>query len=296
MELVKLATEFFQVISLRGSQSKHTLEAYTRDISRFLSFCAEEGIVEVSDVDKFVVMNYMKKLKDGSITSTKLTNRSFSRMISAIKSLFNYYNEVYDSTFNPTIGIKAPKIEKKLPEFLTYDQMMSVLNAVEEDNLRDRSILELFYACGLRLNEVSQLKMQHINFNENYVLVHGKGDKERIVPFYPRCASYLRRYIEEERKSDGSNSVFLSNRCKPLSNRAIQLIVEKYGLIACLPMRLYPHMIRHTFATHLLDNGADILFVSLLLGHQRLETTQIYTHVTMERLKQVVEKYHPSSK
>ena len=202
---------------------------------------------------------------------------------------------------NPFMAFKSTKKAIKLPEFLTFDEIDSMINVLDEDNedeLRDKAIISLLYACGLRLSELTSLHLDNINFIDDYVIVTGKGNKQRLVPFYKECHDILVKYINTVRikyqKSD--DHVFLNKNGKALSNRYIQKIIDNIALKANINKNVHPHMIRHSFATHLLDNGADLRVVQELLGHENLSTTQIYTHVTIDKLKKVINDAHPRSK
>ncbi len=192
---------------------------------------------------------------------------------------------------------------RKLPEFMTFDQMETLLNSFdlsEPTEIRDRCMIEVMYACGLRVSECAGLKIMNINLKDGFLSVIGKESKERMVPFYPRCGQLIQLYLNEVRplwmeKMPEHGILFVNQHGHPISSRTIQQVVEDSGVKAGIPFHLHPHMIRHSFATHLLDNGADLRVVQELLGHENLSTTQIYTHVTQDRLRKVVDQAHPHS-
>ena len=178
-------------------------------------------------------------------------------------------------------------------------QLLDVFDLENPIELRNRCILETMYACGLRVSEATSLKMSNVNLDENYLTVIGKGDKERMIPFYKRCSNLLKKYKNESRPifvKEENDILFLSNRGKGISNRSVQLMLQDAANKAGIKNNVHPHMLRHSFATHLLDNGADLRMVQELLGHENLSTTQIYTHITVDRLKKAVKKAHPRSK
>ena len=298
----ELLEQFLVYIELSKSGSNATNEAYHRDIERFISYIKAKGINDFSKVDKQLIFKYITALRSGKITDVKISNTTYSRNLSALRSFFKYLQKIHQVEDNPFKQFKNPKSDKKLPEFLTYDEIDKMLNCLDENDplqLRDKAIISLLYACGLRLAEVASLKIEDIDFNERYVRIVGKGNKERLVPFYEECGDILKQYLTNARNlwvKDDLQHVFLNQRGKMLSNRYIQIIVENTGIKAGLNKKVHPHMIRHSFATHLLDNGADLRIVQELLGHENLSTTQIYTHITIDKLKNVVQKAHPRAK
>ena len=191
------------------------------------------------------------------------------------------------------------KKEKKIPEFLFYDEMIELLESIPldtDENIRNRAMFEMMYACGLRVSEVVSLKIDDIDLNDQIVRVVGKGSKERIIPFYDEAKEYLILYLNKVRKkmcTDKERNCFLNLKGQPLTTRGVQYILDKVVLKSGLLLKVHPHMFRHSFATHLLDNGADLRIVQELLGHSNLSTTQIYTHVSKEHLKNTYKKAFP---
>lgn len=298
----ELLEQFLVYIELSKSGSKATNEAYHRDIERFISYIKSQGIDDLSKVDKQLIFKYITVLRSGKITDGKISNTTYSRNLSALRSFFKYLQKIHKVEDNPFRQFKNPKSDKKLPEFLTYDEIDKMLNCLDENDpiqLRDKAIISLLYACGLRLTEAASIKLEDIDFNERFIRIVGKGNKERLVPFYEECGIILKKYLKNARNlwiKDDLQHVFLNQKGKMLSNRYIQIIVENVGIRAGLNKKVHPHMIRHSFATHLLDNGADLRIVQELLGHENLSTTQIYTHITIDKLKNVVQKAHPRAK
>ena len=232
-----------------------------------------------------------------------LKNSSIARKLSSLRSMFRYFNQYTDIINNPFIYVKMPKQAKKIPEFLFYNEVVTLLDSFDtskKEEVRNRLLIEIMYGCGLRVSEVCSLQINDIDFAQGYIRICGKGDKERIVPFYNALGLNLKNYIQNIRpfwvKDLHSNYVFVNQRGTPLTSRGVQYIVNKAVVNAGLNIHVHPHMLRHSFATHLLDNGADLRVVQELLGHSSLSTTQIYVHVTQERLKSVYEKAHPRAK
>lgn len=299
--MLEILDQFITYIKIANSGSDKTADAYYRDIKRFIDFLEQNDIHDFKEVDKNIVFEYIEVLRSGKITNVKLNNNSFNRNLSALRSFYHYLNRFMNVENNPFMAFKSTKKAIKLPEFLTFDEIDSMINVLDEDNedeLRDKAIISLLYACGLRLSELTSLHLDNINFIDDYVIVTGKGNKQRLVPFYKECHDILVKYINTVRikyqKSD--DHVFLNKNGKALSNRYIQKIIDNIALKANINKNVHPHMIRHSFATHLLDNGADLRVVQELLGHENLSTTQIYTHVTIDKLKKVINDAHPRSK
>ena len=294
---------FLHHAALKGTGSQDTQDAYRRDISRFLRYLEEQDITSFEDVKKQTVSNYIIALRSGRVGGVPLSNASFARNLSSLKSFYRYLHKYEGVKTDPIRMFKGNRGKRQLPEYLTFAQMEQILDVFDLSDpvdIRDRTILETMYACGLRVSECAGLCVKDVSFDENCIRVLGKGKKERIIPAYPRCMQLLHIYIFEVRQmflqGEDTDALFLNRRGSVLSVRGIQMITEQAGIRAGLYVHVHPHMIRHSFATHLLDNGADLRVVQELLGHADLSTTQIYTHVTQDRLARVVEEAHPHSK
>ena len=224
---------------------------------------------------------------------------SVGRKVAAIKTFFAYLNNRHDFLGNPAALLRAPRNQRHLPVYLEEEEVDQLLNidSSEEDELklRDRAILELMYACGLRVSEVVGLDVGNLRFVDAVVRVMGKGRKERLVPLGRVAAKVLKKYLAKRQKADAGagEAVFLNARGGRLSARSVSTLVKKYGLVTGLQKPLTPHAVRHSFATHLLQNGADLRVIQELLGHSSLSTTQRYTHVDVKRLLEVYDKAHP---
>jgi site-specific recombinase XerD len=255
-------------------------------------------------VDKAVISDYVMRLRSGDFGKQPLSNASYARNLSSLRSFFRYLNKYEGVENNPVRQFKGSVPRRKLPDFLTFDQMETLLKSFDLSkpaDIRDRCIIEVMYACGLRVSECASLQVSKIHLSERYLSVIGKESKERMVPFYPRCAQLIELYLKEARPvfmadQEEHGYLFVNRRGRPITSRSIQNLCEKSGEAAGLPVHVHPHMIRHSFATHLLDNGADLRIVQELLGHENLSTTQIYTHVTQDKLARVVDLAHPHSK
>jgi len=284
--------------------SFHTLTSYKTDLgdlSRYLSRKKKHKQVSCSEVNRNDLRDFLVHLKQHG-----LDNRSIARKASAIRSLFKYMLRTGSVKSDPSSHLMTPKLRKVLPEILTVEEMKALFDQPQFQKaslsekkrfllLRDLAILELFYSTGMRLAELSQLDVSSFDFAGESVRVLGKGKKERIIPVGRKALKALKDYLSERRRlSLLENEAAFINRCKRrLSPRSVSRVVKKYLGKISEKKKVSPHVIRHTFATHLLDQGADLLAVKELLGHEKLSTTQIYTHVTMEKLKKVYKRAHP---
>ena len=293
---------FLHHIQISRTGSADTQDAYRRDVERFLGYLEDEKIKSFEKVDKAVISDYVMRLRSGDFGKQPLSNASYARNLSSLRSFFRYLNKYEGVENNPVRQFKGSVPRRKLPDFLTFDQMETLLKSFDLSkpaDIRDRCIIEVMYACGLRVSECASLQVSKIHLSERYLSVIGKESKERMVPFYGRCAKLIELYLKEARpqfKQEATDILFLNQKGKPLSTRSIQDICAKRGELAGLSVHVHPHMIRHSFATHLPDNGADLRVVQELLGHENLSTTQIYTHVTSDRLRAAVDKAHPHAK
>ena len=292
--------DFLKYIGLQKNYSDHTIEAYGRDLRQFFGFLksgpGRDG-AELILFSKQVIREYLYALSNAG-----LTRKSICRKLASLKSFgkFLVLRGVLEKS--PAAEIKTPKVEKKEPVFLSgaeIDRTMAILPGADLASLRNHAILEVFYGTGIRLSELYGLDVDSINFHENIVRVFGKGAKERIVPIGRKAVSAVQEYLPAretalgQRGFHGEKALFINVRGKRLSRRSIQSAVTKYLKAASEKEHLSPHVLRHSFATHMLDRGADMRAVQELLGHSSLSTTQVYTHVTMERLIRAYRQAHP---
>lgn len=289
----EVLNKFIDYLLNQKNYSKNTIKSYKKDISQFISFLKEEKIGDFEKVGYDDFIKFISKLK-----SSEFKEKSIGRKIAAIKSFYRFLTLRKYIKKNPALLIKSPKIPERLPNFLTYNEVLKILEIPPRDNwqyLRDRAIIELLYSTGIRVGELVNLKIEDINFAEEVIKVKGKGRKERIVPVGKFALDCLIEYIER-RPNKGEKFVFLNKYGKKLTERSVERIIKKYSIIAGINKKVTPHTLRHTFATHLLDRGADLRFVQELLGHERITTTQVYTHLTIEKLKELYNKFHPRSR
>ncbi|MBJ6723808.1 site-specific tyrosine recombinase XerD [Geomesophilobacter sediminis] len=283
---------FLNYLQVEKGAARNTLEAYSRDLLLYLTFL---GKVQPSDVAPTDVANYLLRLKERGISP-----RSRARALSAIRMLHRFLVTEGYCTNNPTSIIQAPKALHRLPAVLSARDVEALLAAPRGDGpieIRDRAMLELLYASGLRVSELVGLKMGEVNLSVGYLMTVGKGSKERLVPMGDAACEAVERYLSEARpdllKEGESNRLFLSRLGDGMSRQAFWNIIKKRAREAGIVKNISPHTLRHSFATHLLENGADLRSVQIMLGHADLSSTQIYTHVTRERMKRLHEEFHP---
>jgi len=267
--------------------SGHTISNYGRDL-KFLS-----AFLKDKTIDRLAAREYLICLE-----KKKYSRRSIARKLSAARSFFRYLIREKKTKVNPFQNLLTPKLPKKLPNFLYPEEMKDLLEAV--DNKRDLAILELLYGTGMRVIEISRMNLGDLDLDENEIRVFGKGSKERIVLFGSQAKKAMEEYLNHVRssllKGTKTNAFFIGRRGSRLTTRHIERIIRFYAKKAGIQKKVSPHTLRHSFATHLLEGGADLRMVQELLGHVSLSTTQVYTHVTRERLKQVYDLAHPRAK
>ena len=292
------ANLFIEFLKYQKGYSENTIINYENDIKEFLEFLNKENINNLSDVDYSIVRFYLMDLYN-----QKFSRSSVSRKLSSLRSFFKYLHNEEIVKINPFSLISSPKKEKRLPKFLYNEDIEKIFNVPNiNTNLgkRDFLILELLYDTGIRVSELVNIKLNDINLNDKSIKILGKGNKERIVLFGTYAEIALENYLNDGRNKllNGKNNEFLILNAKGnnITTRGIRMIIDKIIKQACLSTHISPHTLRHTFATHLLENGADLLTVKELLGHSNLSSTQIYTHVTNERLRNIYLKTHPRAR
>lgn len=282
----RLINNFKNYLELERNYSNNTSLSYVKDVALFSDFIKKDLLL----VDKKDIEKYIRSLNKSS--------KTISHIISSLKSFYNYYMRMGNIKSNPIDEIDRPKIEKKIPEFLTLDEVSNLLNfeVNNEFEARNKAILELLYSSGLRISELTSLELSNIDLDECLVRVMGKGSKERIVPLGDYAIDALKEYIYFYRpmlNKNNSSYVFLNNRGGVLSRQFIFKVIKEECIKKGIRKNVSPHTLRHTFATHLLKNGADLRIIQELLGHENLSTTQIYTHLTNDKLKHDYEDYFP---
>jgi integrase/recombinase XerD len=287
--------EFIQYLQVEKGLAANTVAAYRRDLSHFLEAIEAQGINRWSAVDRRALLGYFIALKRSGLAISTVRRKMVS-----VRSLFRFLILEGRVRNDPTETIESPKGLKHLPETLTPTEVEALIGAPDFDTplgQRDRALLEVLYATGLRVSELVSLKVSDINLEVGYLITLGKGSKERLVPLGETAQSWIRDYMPRGRpsllRSHRSDILFPNRFGTPMSRQGFFKIVKKYARRAGIRKDISPHTLRHSFATHLLENGADLRSVQMMLGHADISTTQIYTHVTRERLKKVFEKHHP---
>jgi integrase/recombinase XerD len=285
---------YLSYLSVERGLSRNTIGAYRRDSEEFISFLKGRELT-LERVGREELLMYVKQLYE------RLSPRSVSRKISSLRSLFRFLLLDGYLAHDPTETLESPRTWSTLPRYLTQQEVEDLLRQPDlgtAAGLRDRAMLEVLYATGLRVSELIHLRFEEISFEPGFLRVFGKGGKERIVPLGEVAIGYVRRYLREafphfKAKKPATRFLFLTQQGGRMSRQNFWMIVQKYGRRLGLSHRLSPHVLRHSFATHLLENGADLRAVQLMLGHADVSTTQIYTHITRERLKKLYTQYHP---
>ncbi len=278
--------KFISYLDIEKNYSKHTLLNYKIDLDEFFFYLQETPIERV---DYFHLRRYL-----GNLRSKNLKPRTLARKLSALRSLFKFLFREGLIKKNPSALLMTPKLDKKLPHFLSEVDTVRLLEAPPVDqkaSLRDRAILETLYSTGMRVSELVSLNKGSIDFISNIVKVAGKGKKERLIPIGNTALDLVKKYLDT--RPHQSDAIFLNQHGRRLTDRSIRNIVNKYIEKASIQSKISPHALRHSFATHLLNAGADLRAVQELLGHVNLSTTQIYTHMTTEKLKTIYNKAHP---
>jgi integrase/recombinase XerD len=289
-----LLRRFLDYLYLERNLSSNTIASYRTDLRLFFAYL-EAGRKSPRSADQSAILEYLAFcMKSG------LNHRTISRYLSSLRAFYRYLVDEGAARKDPTLNIGAPKTTRNPPEYLTLEEVEKLLAAPEEGTvlgLRDRAIIELMYSCGLRVSEVSELKVSSVSVEEKCLLVFGKGKKERVVPFGAKAENLLGRYLGWARgillRGRLMDSLFLNFRGEPLGRKGIWKIIKGYARASGIEKNVKPHLLRHSFGAHLIQNGADLRTVQELLGHSDISTTQIYTHLDRGTLIDVHRKYHP---
>ncbi len=285
---------FLHYLVVEKGLSSNTIEAYSHDLNRFLTYLQQKEIAELGQVSKGEIRGFLLLLKKEGLSS-----KTLARILVSIRVFLRFLVEEAVLSNSPAEEIDSPKLPKTLPNILDLNEVERLLEQPDQDlqGLRDRAMLELLYATGMRVSELMRLPINHVHLEAGYVLLFGKGSKERIVPMGHEAIRWVQRYLQESRpqllKGRESEFLFISRYGKPMSRQQFWKSIKAYGKKAGIRKRITPHLLRHSFASHLLERGADLRSVQLMLGHVDISTTQIYTHVTGERLKKIHQQYHP---
>ena len=292
--------EYKNFLKLERSLSDNSVSAYVNDINKLTSFLKSENkeSIKCSDVDSKIIREFVEYIYDLGISSY-----SQARIISGIKSFFNYLLIEDKIKLNPTELIESPKLDKKLPDTLNIDDIENILKSIDLNSfegVRNRAIIETLYSCGLRVSELINISYQNLFLDIGFIKVIGKASKERLVPIGSSAIKYINIYNEDYRKTmkvktGNEGFLFLNRRGSKISRNMIFIIIKKIAQKLNLGKNISPHTFRHSFATHMIEGGADLRAVQEMLGHESITTTEIYTHLNKEYLREVVNKFHPRS-
>lgn len=299
----RMVHQFLQYLARERNYSAHTVASYEDDFRQFSEFLKRhfEGTAyALDDIDNVTIRLFL-----GDLLEQGFSKSSVARKLAAIKSLFRYLRKKHIVQRHPALSISSPKVEKRLPQYLdekTVENLMAQPDCSTPEGVRDAAILELFYSTGIRLSELIGLRLPDIDFQNTTIKVTGKGNKQRIIPFGRPARAAVQRYINERNNLFGermsashADVVFLTVRGKQMTPKGVNLLINKYISKVSEIEKKSPHVLRHSFATHLLNRGADLRAVKELLGHESLSTTQVYTHVSVDRLKKVYAQAHPKA-
>lgn len=294
--MIQFLNDYLSIIDLEKNLSPNTIVAYKNDISNFITFCNDNGKNDFSSIDDKDISSFFILLSD-----IGLSTLSASRYHSSLKGFFNFLLKNDYITSNPIEKVESPKLERNLPVVLSVSEINKILDMPDIETklgLRDKALLETAYACGTRVSELINLKVNDLFLNDEIIRVFGKGSKERIIPIGSSAINWINTYLQKSRpllenKSKSENHLYLNRSGKKLSRMGIWKILKRYCLDAKIEKEVHPHTLRHTFATHLLEGGADLRAVQEMLGHSDISTTQIYTHIDKDFIKQEHRQYHP---
>lgn len=291
----ELIDAFLNYLSVERGLARNTIISYKKDLNSYVDFLTGLSITALSKTDKNNVVSFMMRQKENG-----LSPNSIARALAAIKVFYRFLVRERVLKDDPTSLIDSPKLWKKIPDALSLNEVEALLgqpNLRELSGSRDRAILETLYACGLRVSEASGLKKDDVNLEIGFLRCIGKGNKERVIPLGSKAVTAIRRYLDAARpkllKNKESEFLFLNRFGKKISRQAIWKLLKKYARAANIKKPIRPHILRHTFATHLLERGADLRSVQEMLGHSDISTTQVYTHINKDRLKTIHRTYHP---
>lgn len=288
--------EFIRYLRVERNAAANTIDSYSLDLKRYIKFLMQRGIRSVEKIERANIIFFLALLRELGLTA-----RTISRNFSAVKAFHRFLISEEFSKSNPTENVDAPKRSKTLPDVLNPDEIELILEQPNVNHvlgIRDKAILETLYATGIRVSELIGLKQPNVLFDQGIIRVFGKGSKERIVPIGRSALLWIKKYQESARprlskRGETNDILFLNSRGKKLSRMSIWNIVHQFSVSAGIKKEVHPHTFRHSFATHLLEGGADLRAVQEMLGHADISTTQVYTHIDREYLKEVHRTFHP---
>ncbi len=297
MKEIQAIKRFKRFLQTEKGLSPNSIYSYTYDLKKFSDFLSRNNKDMLSatneDVQQFLKFEKTKKHN---------SSRTLARSLAAIRQFYNFVADTFGAMENPTSTIITPHIEKTLPDYLTVTEMETFFGSISENEpfeLRDKAIFELLYSCGLRISEAVELRLGDVDFDNDFIKVKGKGDKERLVPLGSEAKRLLRKYLKESRPSilgeRASDYAFISKKGSMLNRKSVWRLLKGYVDKTEIQKNITPHTLRHSFATHLIENGADLRSVQELLGHVDISTTQVYTHLARKELQKIHKRFHPKA-
>jgi integrase/recombinase XerD len=291
----EILTRYLNHLLIERGMASNTLEAYGRDLRRYFQFLLHKGITQLPDVKPEVIIEYLVQIKGEGLSAN-----SMNRALAALRGLYKYLIQEKIITSSPLTNIDLAKVWMRLPDTISKEEMNVILiqpGILTPAAMRDTAMLELLYATGIRVSELINLTMNSVNWQVGFLVVMGKGSKERIVPIGKTAYDCTRLYVDNARgqmmQKKVTDVLFLNRFGTKFTRQGLWKVVIRYAKKAGLIKKVHPHTFRHSFATHLLEGGADLRTVQVMLGHADISTTQIYTHITRDRLKEIHQKYHP---
>lgn len=289
--------DFKRFLSFERNLSNNSIAAYINDIEKVRVYCEDNAI----QLDKFTSKDFQNFL--AWINEFNITPYSQARIISGLKSFFNFLQLEYNFENNPAALIETPRLERKIPDVLDVseiDNLISAIDLSQAEGPRNKAMLEVLYGCGLRVSELINLRISNLHLEVEFIKIEGKGNKERLIPIGQQAIKYLKIYLEEVRpklpiKSGSEDYVFLNRRGSPLTRVMVFIIIKDLAAKIGLKKKISPHTFRHSFASHLVEGGADLRAVQDMLGHESITTTEIYTHIDKDYLQSIITQYHPRS-
>ncbi len=305
-QMKMLIDKYLRYLQVEKNASPHTVTSYENDLNNFLNFCTEQQQIEVEEIEVNSVSRLTIRLWLGELSDEGLAKSSIARKVAALRSFFKYCFKRGYIEKNPAHLLVVPKKEKTLPKTVTTHDIERLLDSIDISTprgLQDRAILEIFYGTGIRVSELTGLNITDIDIRSRQILVTGKGNKQRVIPLGNSALEIIKSFLKvrvqlygSRTDSDARRALFLAASGQRMYDRSVRHMVEKYLKLHSEVTQKSPHVLRHSFATHMLDNGADIRIIKEFLGHANLAATQVYTHTSVERLKNVYEQAHPRAK
>lgn len=298
--MTKMFHEYLDYLRYQKNYSQLTIESYHREICQFMDYLCQENIDDFKDVKYPFLRGYLMQLHNQKLSTTTINHK-----LTSLRSFYRFLQKEEYVNDNPFLLIESLKTPQKNPDFLYVDEMIALLDSIETNTSlgrRNKAMLELMYASGLRCSEIVSLTLKQIDFQSQILLIHGKGQKDRYVPFHDYACDWLKTYILEDRpvlmsvQHQEHDFVFVNKNGGRMTNRGVENVVDRVTQKYDATKKIHPHTFRHSFATHLLERGVDLRTVQELLGHENLSTTQVYTHITNQYLKEIYDESHPRNK